>query len=283
MSLFRGCSTARIQARGFASSPNLRVGPESPNYIDVPRSIQPYIRGKQPVKGTLPVPREIFPARRRDKPSQAYIAAATTPPKNRNTKLSGAQAEYRKWKDTMAEVRRQNLREGLLELHSRKQQTDHRMTKRGHAKQIKRDRILRQPEREDERLTRPTVLDTMLPGKIPVLPDPDRKERLAQSKATLDRRETDKRMERLDQLHVLYMNARNYITTESQLNAEIENAFPEGVNEAWRSDSQTGDSIWNLGLPRSIESMANAKGIAQWDIAQERIKKLGEQISGGKL
>ncbi|BAE59161.1 hypothetical protein F9C07_4788 [Aspergillus flavus] len=287
MSLFRSCRTASVQARGFTSSASLRIGPESPNFVDVPRTIQPDLPSKQHVKGTLPVPREIFPVRRADKPSEEYIAAATPlPSKETKADPNDPHAQYINWKRRMAEMRRQNLREGLLELHSRKQRTDKSMMQRSVEKQKRRERIFRQPEREDERLTRPSVIQEMLPKRTPVLPDPNREERLAISKARLEATKAQKQAEQQDSLQTLYMNARNFITTEAQLAAEIDRVFPEGENEAWRNDHQQGENIWNLGLPPTVQSIVNESRkseAARWDLIQGRVKKLGEQITGGKL
>lgn len=186
----------------------------------------------------------------------------------------------------MAETRRKNLREGLLELHERKKKTDSFMVRRSMAKQFRRERILNQPEREDERLTRPSVVKAMQPTKYSVLPDPDREERLARSKALLEAKEAEKKAERQDAIHTLYMNARNFITTEAQLAAEIERVFPEGDNPAWRNDHQPGENIWNLGVPPTIQSIVNdskKSEAARWDVIQGRVKKLAEEITGGKL
>ncbi|OGM40044.1 hypothetical protein ABOM_011422 [Aspergillus bombycis] len=287
MSLFRSCRTASVQVRGFTSSASLRIGPESPNFVDVPRTIQPDLPPKQHVKGTLPVPREIFPVRRADKPSEEYIAAATPlPSKETNVTPNDPHAQYINWKRRMAEMRRQNLREGLLELHSRKQRTDKSMMQRSVEKQKRRERIFRQSEREDERLTRPSVIQEMLPTRTPVLPDPNREERLTISKARLEAANTQKQAEQQDSLQTLYMNARNFITTEAQLAAEIDRVFPEGENEAWRNDHQQGENVWNLGLPPTVQSIVNESRkseAARWDLIQGRVKKLGEQITGGKL
>lgn len=276
-----------MQFRGFTSSSCLRVGPESPNFVDIPQPIQPDLPSKPRVKGTLPVPRELFPARRKDKPTEAYINAATPLP-TKETKLdpSDPNTEYIEWKKRMAEMRRKNLREGLLELHTRKQRTDKTMMQRSLEKQKRRDRILRQPEREDQRLTRNSVIQDMLPKHTAVLPDPDRETRLAESKARLEYQQAVKEAERQDNLQELYMNARNFITTEAQLLAEIERVFPEGENEAWRSDHQEGENIWNLGVPPTVQGIVNEtrkSETARWDVIQDRVKQLGEQITGGKL
>lgn len=287
MSLYRHCRTAAGQVRGFATSSSLRIGPESPNFIEIPKTIQPDLPSKPRVKGTLPVPRELFPARRRDKPSEAYLAAATPEPtKEPEAQPDDPNVEYNEWRRKMAETRRKNLREGLLELHERKKKTDSFMVRRSMAKQFRRERILNQPEREDERLTRPSVVKAMQPTKYSVLPDPDREERLARSKALLEAKEAEKKAERQDAIHTLYMNARNFITTEAQLAAEIERVFPEGDNPAWRNDHQPGENIWNLGVPPTIQSIVNdskKSEAARWDVIQGRVKKLAEEITGGKL
>ncbi|KAL4893838.1 hypothetical protein BDV59DRAFT_177277 [Aspergillus ambiguus] len=287
MSLFRSYRAASVQARGFTSSACRRVGPESPNYIDVPRTIQPDLPSKKHVKGTLPVPRELFPARRIDKPSEEYIAAATPlPSKEAELDPTDPHAQYIDWKKRMADMRRQNLRQGLQELHSRKQRTDRMMMHRSLDKQKRRERILRQPEREDERLTRPSVIQEMLPKRTPVLPDPNREQRLAQSQARLEARKAQKEQQQQEDLQSLYMNARTFITTEAQLAAEIERVFPDGENEAWRNDHQQGENVWNLGVPPTVQSIVNESRkseAARWDLIQGRVKKLGEQITGGKL
>ncbi|KAL2870219.1 uncharacterized protein BJX67DRAFT_344937 [Aspergillus lucknowensis] len=288
MTLFRTCGrTATAQLRGFSSSSTLRVGPESPNFVELPRPIQPDLPPKPRVKGTLPVPREIFPRRRADKPRPEYIAAATPLPKN-NEKIGANEphAEYREWKREMANMRRKNLKAGLLELHKRKKRIDERMNQRSRAKQARREQVFKQGDRDDERLTRPSVIQEMLPQRISVLPDPDREERLAQSRARWESKKLQKELERRDWLHTLYMNARSFITTEEQLAAEIEKVFPEGLNEAWRSDHQHGDNVWNLGLPPTVQNIVNESGKSEsnrWELTQGRLKKLGEEITGGKV
>ncbi|KAL4867337.1 hypothetical protein BDV12DRAFT_121329 [Aspergillus spectabilis] len=284
MSLFRKCGrTATAQLRGFSTSSSLRVGPESPYFVDVPQPVQPALPSKPRVKGTLPVPRDIFPRRRVDKPTEPYIAAATPlPTKQEEINPDEPHAQYREWKRSMADMRRQNLREGLLELHSRKQRVDTAMQIRSRERQKQRKRVLQQPDRDDERLTRPSVIQDMLPKPGTVLPDPGRNERLVQSRLRIENKKREKEQERQDSLHTLYMNARDFIITEAQLAAEIEKVFPDGENPAWRSDELYGDNIWNTGFPKRIAAVQENE-MTNWDATQRRIKKLGEEITGGKL
>ncbi|KAL3466053.1 hypothetical protein BJX64DRAFT_251583 [Aspergillus heterothallicus] len=286
MSLFRSGRTATGQLRGFSTSSTRRVGPESPNFIEIPQSIQPYQPSKRSVKGTLPVPRDIFSRRRADKPTEAYIKAATPLPLNKDIDRNAPHAEYRKWKRDMAEMRRTNLRRGLKELHKRKKLTDMIMEKQSRQKQERRAQVLKQGEPDDILLTRSSVIQEMLPQHNPVLPDPEREQRLALSKARLGEKAEQKELARRDSLHTLYMNARDFIVNEEQLGAAIDKAFPDGLNEAWRNDQGPGENIWNLGFPTSVNEALAAgtrSDVDRWEKVQERVKKLGEEITGGKL
>ncbi|RJE24050.1 hypothetical protein PHISCL_03644 [Aspergillus sclerotialis] len=287
MSLLRSCRTASMQVRGFTSSSRRQVGPESPNFIDVPQTLQPYHPRKQTVKGTLPVPRELFPARRKDKPSKEYLEAATTEP-SKQTPIdpNDPHAEVIEQKRKMAEMRRQNLRQGLGELYNRKLKTEAIMTQRSKEKRARRDLIINQPERDDERLTRPSVPQDMMPKWTPVLPDPDRQKRLSKASKRRQKKEAQKENQKRDSLHTLYMNAREFIVNEEQLAAEIDRVFPEGENPAWRSDQQQGENVWNLGAPPGLQSLVyepKKNETARWDLIQERVKKLGEEVTGGKI
>jgi hypothetical protein len=287
MSALRNSRTVTVQVRGFASSSSRRVGPESPHFIDVPKIVQPTNPSRPNVKGTLPVPRELFPARRADKPKKAYLDAVTPLPKSERTvSPKSSDPAKQEWKHKMADLRRQNLREGLKSLYARKNYAEHKMVTRSRESQNRRDRILQQPEREDERLTRPSTIQAMLPQKQPILPDPNREERIALSRARTEAKKVQKEAERREHLQALYMNARTFITTEQQLSAEIDRVFPEGENVAWRNDHQPGENIWNLGNPPTVSNLVyqtNRNEAGRWDVIQERVKQLGEQITGGKF
>lgn len=160
------------------------------------------------------------------------------------------------------------------------------MSERSLELQNRRERILQQPEADDERLTRSSVVEAMQPQKHAVLPDPNREERLALSTARTEAKKAEKIAQRQEDLHSLYMTARTFIMTEEQLAAEIDRVFPEGENKAWRNDHQHGENVWNLGLPPTVQSIVSGSRkneTARWDTMQERLKKIGEQVTGGKL
>lgn len=285
MSLLRNSRTASVQVRGFASSPNLRVGPESPYFINVPQPIQPNMPAKRRVKGTLPVPRELFPPRRTDKPKKEYLDAVTPlPATERKVDPNSSDAENQEFKLKMATLRRKNLREGLQELHRRKQLAEKKTSERSLDSRRRRQRVLQQPDRDDVRFTRPSIVQAM--KKTSLLPDSNLAENLALSKARLEAKQAQKIAERQEYLQSLYMNARTFITTEERLTAEIDKVFPEGENEAWRNDHRNGENIWNLGVPPTLQSMvlgSRKSEATRWDLIQDRVKKLGERITGGKM
>ncbi|OQD70619.1 hypothetical protein PENDEC_c022G01015 [Penicillium decumbens] len=287
MSALRNSRTATRQVRGFSTSANLRIGPESPHFIEAPRPVQPSNPAKPHVKGTLPVPRELFPARRQDKPRKTYLDAATPLPLiERKVNIKSADPEKQAFKIKMAELRRSNLREGLRKLYKRKQIAEQTVFERSLENQARRERVLQQPEPEDERLTRSSVVEAMQPQKGAALSDPNREARLALSQARMEAKQAQKASIQQENIHSLYMNARTFIVTEEQLAAEIDRAFPEGENEAWRNDHQQGENIWNLGMPPTVQHLVNASRRSEtgrWDVIQDRLKKLGEQITGGKM
>jgi hypothetical protein len=204
----------------------------------------------------------------------------------RTVNPKSADPEKQAFKIKMAEMRRNNLREGLRKLYKRKQIAQQTVFERSLESETRRERVLQQPEPEDERLTRTSIVETMRPQKGAALSDPNREERLALSRARLEAKQAEKDAIRREEIQSLYMNARTFIVNEEQLAAEIDRAFPEGENEAWRNDHQQGENIWNLGVPPTIVNLVNdsrKSETGRWDLIQDRVKKLGEQITGGKL
>lgn len=288
-SLCRSRQTTQTGVRSISSTASRNIGPESPRFVDVPQSIQPDLRRKQEVKGTLPVPRELFPLRRPDKPGKQYLAEATPEPSRPGPAVEPGHRDfdYLEWKRQIAIVRRKNLREGLVELFARKQRTARQIAAESARKQAARARILAQPERDDERLTRSSVISAMRVGRGDgLLPDPNREQRVAESKDKVQQRKEIKAEERKDALHTLYINARNFITNEEQLTAELDRAFPAGDNPEWESDAGGGPNIWNLGPPPTTSALLRRQKSDQdtmWQVEQQRMKKLAEALTGGTI
>jgi hypothetical protein len=291
------CRSCRIFARNVRSltitHKNSSIRPESPRFIEIPEPVQEDYRPKPRVKGTLPVPREIFPRRRPDKPSRFYLEDATPEPKpkvdNGNVRPDLTQVERIAWKRHMATRRRRNLREGLVELYQRKQQTDRAVAARSNYKVMERDHLISQATREDERLTNPTIIKAMQPVRGAIIPNPNGEQRLAAKREKAEAVRAGKQETRQDALQSLYLNARSFITNEEQLRAEIERVFPAGNNTAWKSENAVGENIWNLGLPPTIGdmlydinqgdvSLAQGSSTKHGEVAQKRIGKIADAL-----
>jgi len=282
-------------ARAFATSSSRKiVPPESPQYIDVPSSYQADLPLPRRAKGILPTPRELFPARRPDKPGPKYLKNVTP---DSTVKVSESQlSEIEKYRARMGTLRKNHLRQGLTELHQRKQEIIYKMHRQSAAKSSERSRLISQAEREDARLTNSSIPSAMQPAKSHVLEDVDAKQIYDTKKGNLEYHTARKEEERRDALHTLYMNARNFITTEEQLLKEIDFQFqaPE-AHQLFQNGSSDGTSMWNKGVPDTVATMvkrgrgSDEKTKLGGDKAdrvlrdQERMKKIAEKLSGGRI
>ena len=196
----------------------------------------------------------------------------------------------------MAATRRRNLREGLVELHHRKQRIDRQVAGRSAFTRAEHGRLVRQGKREDEALTDPTITQPMKVFQKGTVPDPDRLARIERRRAMVEAKELEKRESRRDALHTLYMNAGNFITTEDQLQKAIDRAFTKGPNPAWfnaGSANKDGESVWNLGPPETVHQMlskANKTGgkaveynAGYAKLTGERVRRIAEELTGGKM
>lgn len=182
----------------------------------------------------------------------------------------------------MAASRKENFREGLKALQQRRIQTDEYVARRGAEKHIERQALLEMREREDERLTGPTIHSVMQTvSRSSTLPDPDRAQRVADMVARLQDKEARRADQRQDALHTLYMNAKNFIVTEPQLDQHIERVF--GTTE-----QPIFTSIWvkEKGPPPTTSRMNRGKkGVdseRNAEIMVTRIGKIAETLTGGK-
>ncbi|CAD6573014.1 MAG: hypothetical protein ASARMPRED_005829 [Alectoria sarmentosa] len=276
-----------------SSATHAQIPPESPKFIDIPRLVQP----KQPfpirMSGVLPVPRKIIPRARESRKSKAspeYLAAVT--PEPLEDKTTRADDEFVSWKARHSEQRRRNLREGLTELQQRKRDYDRRASITSAAKSRIREKLLYAPERDDVRLTNPSVLSTQRPTKHRALSDPNRPARLAVQNQNVANMAAMREETRRNALHTLYVNAGDFITTDEQLDGVIDRAFDD--NSQFRNDAMEGSNIWNLGYPETVQELlgkVNKSGrqtaldSAEGNeiVTRERMRKIGEQLTGGKM
>lgn len=287
------CHPSRLTVRAFSSTSHCAyIGPESPKYIEIPRPPQRFAKTRVDVKGHLPTPRNLFRARDGDKTSPEYLASVTREPSAAHQQAA-APNEYIAWKRRMAASRRENLREGLVALQERKAKADQKVAALSAAKQRDRNRRVNAPERDSDRLTNPTVTAAMATFQHGPLPDPDREARVKESAERTAARAAAIEAERRDALHTLYMNARSFITTEKQLDAEIERLFTEQPF-AHIQGKERATSIWDAeGPPPRIQDMLSEVSNTQMNaldfyqspakIAGKRMVRVAEELTGGKM
>ncbi|MCJ1286019.1 hypothetical protein MMC26_005361 [Xylographa opegraphella] len=271
------------------ASATVKIPPESPKFIDIPRAPQEYAYKKPHYKGVLPTPRQIFRPGKTDKWTSEYIAAVTPEPSIVKTHTSPKDKALAEWRSRQAANRRQNLRDGLRQLHQRKVRSDRRMTARSEYKQAEHERRIHEPEREDERLTNPSIIQALKHKSSNRLQDPDREARVAKMKARFEAKEAAKVEERRNALHSLYMNARDFIVTEDALNAKVDEVFD---HEWFRNYPD--HSIWDKeGFPDTVQSMlsestSSKRGNAQStsgyiELTKRRVQRIAEELTGGKM
>lgn len=294
-SRFYATQKFKSKSATITATPAGQIPPESPRYISVPQSRQIERVHRPWIKGVLPVPRKIFPRNPgKDKSSPEYLQATAAPPQVfvKNLPKDPSVAEYIQYKAKQATARRRNLREGLAELHNRKQLMDHEMATRSAAKQAHNQRLLYAPMRDDERFTATSVPQAIQPSTHSGLPDPNREERVADMRRRTQAHQAAKQEDRRNMLHTLYMNARDFITTEAELNKLVDNVFDD--QEQFSSPYASGENIWNLGSPETIQTLLSVHGRRAARTAvdraegygtatRRRLNRIGEELTGGKM
>ena len=310
------CKTCRLSGpasnaiRTFATSSSRRIiPPESPAYVDVPDSYQPEAEYRPRIRGVLPVPKELFPPRSSDKPSAEYLNRLIRPQKRALSKNSSKMTADERYKEAMTTVRRTHLRTSLIDLYNRKTRETNFMAARSSRRQAERARLIAQPPRLDESLTNTSVPQTVLPSFK--LATRATAKTHATKLANTARQEAERAENRTSALHSLYMNARTFITTETQLAAEIEQVF-DHPEEEWGTLQGHGSSIWNRQPPATVQtllretvsmhdreqlggSQAGKMGLALGNLTgqragverfrtdQKRMKRIAEELTGGKM
>lgn len=280
--------------RQFSCSPcrlSNRVPPESPSYIRLPNPPQYVDNVQSRVRGFLPVPREIFSTHDGHRKTQPKYLEQTAPePVHRRKNFSREQ----KWRDDLARSRRQNLRSGLDTLWSRKTKTDRLRNTRAIARAESHQAAAKAPERDDDQMTRGTVLESLMDTKVHS--DPRRFERANLSRTNVQAAVNAKREARRDALMELYISASNFITSESDLKKTIEHTFSV---DFFRKQGQatarygTGNAWGSYGKPPSVAAMLEAtKGSSaklvdvlesEYDRSVKRQKRIAEEFTGGKM
>lgn len=286
------CLASASRSFSTTSSALSNVPPESPSYIRLPSAPQSDETKPARVRGHLPVPRDIFPRNDGSRKMRPDYLKKSAPQRTKNTEPT---SEVQQWKRELADARRKNLGESLDSLWARRQKKDAIHNTYENRKFKENRKALLAPEREDERLTRSTVLDAIKDTKV--YPDPDRFARADRSRSRVQVRENQKREARRDALMELYISASNFITQESELKAEIDKVFTE---DYFRKQGQTAgryaatENAWGVyGKPPSIGNMLEATtgtstklmdfDESEYDRSVKRQKRIAEEFTGGKM
>ncbi|KAK4555138.1 hypothetical protein LTR86_007904 [Recurvomyces mirabilis] len=283
------------------TSRQAQLGPEHPSYIAIPTPPQQNLPYHPFIKGRLPVPRDVFAgAEGRDKASDDFLDPATKAPSRATHAKPGSREE---WKGKMSEMRRRNLREGLVSLKARKGRVEEGRRVRTERNAKERQEAVMKPERPDDLLTTPSHgLDLAAPTSAFEGPgirlDPSRSIRLATSRETHSATTALARSTRATHLNTLLSHARTFIVTPAQLDAAVEEAFgSEARPTVFKSNLGAADeravSVWEAGLPDRVQDLLNremgvggrtAMEVAGGNVgrAEERVGRLVEVVTGGK-
>ncbi|TVY93008.1 hypothetical protein LAWI1_G004380 [Lachnellula willkommii] len=279
------CLNAASPRSFSTSTPLSAIGPESPRFIEIPTTRQPQVFPKVDIKGVLPPPRNLFPKRASSKTSAKYFRKTIHLPKDRTEPAN----EYAAWKKSIATNRRNNLYQGLNALRVRKKISDIRIAWRSRAISEERARLVHAPQREDERLTSPTITEAVRKLQLGPVPDPQREARVAAKAERVKAKEAKREEARRNALHTLYMHARSFITTEEQLDKQIEAIF---VPQPFPGAST--DNIWDaVGPPPTVQRLLATVNHTERELVRyhagpgaitgQRMKKIAEELTGGKM
>ena len=185
----------------------------------------------------------------------------------------------------------------MKELLERKEKTDKALLAKSRRKKAEHAELVSRPEREDERLTKGSVLSAML--QRGPLQDPNREQRLQEKRQNVAALEEVRREHRRDALHSLYMNAQSFITNETQLDEQIEKEFGTQQNPrvfGFGESGYQGTSYWDAATPLTTKDMlmnANKEHATLENIKddydkkarviQDRMRRLAEELTGGKM
>lgn len=290
-------SSTTLTTRTFTTTPTRHaIPPESPHFVDVPRPFQPDWTPPTPQKGYHPKPKDIFPRTALHKTTPAFALACTRQRKDPIDPESPHLTPSQRYKLSMSALRQSHLRSSLSELLHRRTTHVSRLQNRSARKSSDSRRLVTQPTREDERLTNISIPSSMNPEL------PNRFNSATEALALHARKTANiaahiavKQAEKMDSLHTLYMSARGFITDEKQLLEKVREEFEE--NSFGGTVGMPNKSLWDkYGAPDGVRQMVDASGVGgrrdgkgragdgtRYKRDQERMKRIAEKLSGGKL
>jgi hypothetical protein len=270
--------------RSFGTSSRRLVGPEHPHYIEIPRVQLPKAIPPQRKKGILPTPRTLFPDSQPDKGTFEYVKKATPLPKPKisdHPQTPEAKA-FQEWQAAMAAKRRANLRDGLMQLKERKESIELKRAETLQERSRLREEKLAAAERDDVRLTLPSILSTTrLQEKG--LADPNREERLREKAAKREAHLLAKKQERQQLVHELYLNAGDFILTEQDLERAIEEQFREKDQTQVHLERTKPPTVREMLIQKERNAQGEGLGGMGLGAEESAILEVGGALTGGRM
>lgn len=282
------------RAAFFSTTPSaaqpVPVPPESPKYITIPEPPQASEEKLPPVRGHLPVPRDVFPAREGNRKVKAGYVESIMPLSAAEKAGEPPKSEREERHRRMAAARRSALAAGLQGLYVRKTQREQRLARRAEANRRANLAAATAPERPEDVLTRPSVrLSTS--DNVTVSPPENRFENAEKARRRHEQKLAREAEARGDALAQLYVAAQDFIVDEAELAQRVDEIFtPDYHRGGW----DRGESIWDVyRSPVSINDLrAEMAGQshnmltatkATTTKTAERQKQVAEELTGGKL
>lgn len=242
------------------------IPPESPRFINLPELPQSSEDKRPPVKGILPVPREIFHRRNNGSHKiQADFVEHTAPRSRAEAAGEAPRSDRDAWKRALAESRRRALAAGIDKLWARKNTREGRAKQRAESHRQRNLAAANAPEGLDDVFTRGTVTRATLETKV--VRDPDYKERQLESQERTAAAQRARSDARKDAIQRLYVEAGSFIVSEEQLAQRVEQIFTDGYFKGvaqWKGKS-VGENIWDKhGPPTAVRGLfSNLKGTSR--------------------
>lgn len=217
--------------RPFSTTParlsdDVLIPPESPRFLPLPALPQSDETKQPPVRGRLPVPREIFTKRaHKDHKLSPSFVRDTAPHSRAERRGEPPKSDKHGWKRLMAESRRQALGAGIERLWRRKVTRETRAKARADAHAQRNLVDKRAPERPDEVYTRGTIPAGTLDTRV--VRDPEYETRQRESALRTVAIQQAKSEARKDAIQRLYVEASKFIVTEEELAKKVDQIFTE--------------------------------------------------------
>lgn len=279
----------------FLNDNNVLIPPESPKFFSLPELPQSDETKQPPVKGRLPVPRQIFTKRAHGSHKISPDFVNDTAPLSRAEALGEPpKSDKDAWKRLMAQSRRAALGQGVTSLWRRKAARDKKQQVKA-AANAKRNRDAGfAPDRLDDVFTRGTITQATLETKV--VRDPDYVQRQHESAARTAALQAARSEARKDAIQRLYVEASQFIVTEADLAARVDAVFSDDYFTSrgkGRGDPHAENWWASMGNPISVkqklaELKGNTRGMMEAykpksDKTTRRQKIVAGELTGGAL